>query len=139
MRKQIAISISTCLMLLALTMTAVAQEPSSFVAKASGEGTIKIGKEEFKLYSVVVKVFDDGKAEINLITDITVFIQGAWVRGSDNSKGLDLTITGHAMSSNLEGRGKLVLSEDQKSITALNLEVVNMTSKKVIKVTFVGK
>src|SRR6185503_6253551 len=121
MRKQIAISISTFLMLLALGITAVAQESSSFIAKASGEGTIKIGKEEFKLYSVVVKVFDDGKAEINLITDITVFIQGSWARGSDNSKGLDLTVTGTAMSSNLEGRGKLVLSDDQKSITTLNL------------------
>ena len=139
MRKQIAISFSMFLMLLALAITAGAQEPSSFVAKADGEGTIKIGKEEFKLHAVVVKVFDDGKAEINLLTDITVFIQGSWVRGNDNSKGLDITISGSAMSSNLEGSGKLVLSEDQKSVTALKLDVVNQTSRKVIKVSFVGK
>ena len=138
MRKQIAIAFSICLMLLALAMTAVAQEPSSFVAKGNGKGTIKIGKEEFKLHAVVVKLFEDGKAEIHLITDITVFIQGFWARGSDTSKDIDLQI-GNVMSNNMDGGGKLSLSEDNKSVINLKLEVFNKTSKRVIKVDFIAK
>ena len=141
MRKLIAIAFSICLMalVLALAMAAVGQQPASLVAKANGEGTIKFGKEEFKLNAVVVKLFEDGKAEIQLVTDITVFIQGSWGRSRDTSRDLDLTITGNITSKSLEGGGKLYLSEDRKSITALKLEVVNRISKKLIKVDFVAK
>ena len=139
MRKQIAIALSIFLMSLALAMTAVGQQPTSLVATANGEGTIKFGEEEFKLHAVVVKLFEDGKAEIQLVTDITVFIQGSWGRSSDTSRDLDITITGNLSSKSLDGGGKLYLSEDRKSITALKLEVVNKMSKKLIKVDFVAK
>ena len=139
MRKQIAIALSIFLMCLALAMTAVGQQPASLVATANGEGTIKFGEEEFKLHAVVVKLFEDGKAEIQLVTDITVFIQGSWGRSSDTSRDLDITITGNLSSKSLDGGGKLYLSEDRKSITALKLEVVNKMSKKLIKVDFVAK
>ena len=139
MRKQIAIALSIFLMCLALAMTAVGQQPASLVATANGEGTIKFGEEEFKLHAVVVKLFEDGKAEIQLVTDITVFIQGSWARSSDTSRDLDITITGNITAKSLEGGGKLYLSEDRKSITALKLEVVNRISKKLIKVDFVAK
>src|SRR5438034_5590061 len=139
MRKQIAIALSIFLMSLALAMTAVGQQPASLVATANGEGTIKFGEEEFKLHAVVVKLFEDGKAEIQLVTDITVFIQGSWGRSSDTSRDLDITITGNLSSKSLDGGGKLYLSEDRKSITALKLEVVNKMSKKLIKVDFVAK
>ena len=139
MRKQIAVALSIFLMCLALAMTAVGQQPASLVATANGEGTIKFGEEEFKLHAVVVKLFEDGKAEIQLVTDITVFIQGSWGRSSDTSRDLDITITGNLSSKSLDGGGKLYLSEDRKSITALKLEVVNKMSKKLIKVDFVAK
>jgi hypothetical protein len=125
--------------LLTLTVTAVGQQPTSLVASVSGEGTIKLGKEEFKIHAIVVKLFEDGKAEINLITDITVFVEGSWSRSSETSKDLDLKITGNSMSNNMEGGGKLYLSEDRKSITGLKLEVLNKTSRKVIKADFVAK
>ena len=65
------------LMLAGLTM---AQQPKSLMATANGEGSIKFGKEEFKIYAVVIKCFEDGKAEISLVTDITVFVNGNWSR-----------------------------------------------------------
>jgi hypothetical protein len=141
MRKQIAIAFSICLMslVLALATAAGGQQPASLVATANGEGTIKFGEEEFKLHAVVVKLFEDGKAEIQLVTDITVFIQGSWERSSDTSRDLDITITGNITSKSLDGGGKLYLSEDRKAITALKLEVVNRVSKKLIKVDFVAK
>jgi hypothetical protein len=141
MRKLVAIAFSICLMslVLALAMAAAGQEPASLVAKANGEGTLKFGEEEFKLHAVVIKAFEDGKAEIQLVTDITVFIQGTWGRSSETARDIDITITGNITSNSLTGGGKLYLSEDRKSITALKLEVVNKISKKVIKVDFVAK
>ena len=138
MRNQIVIAFSIFLISLALAMTAVGQQPASLVATANGEGTIKFGEEEFKLHAVVVKLFEDGKAEIQLVTDITVFIQGSWGRSSDTSRDLDITITRNINSKTLNGGGKLYLSEDRKAITALKLEVVNRINK-LIKVDFVAK
>jgi len=127
------------LVLLMLAGIAVAQQPKSLVATANGEGSIKFGKEEFKIYSVVVKCFEDGKAEISLVTDITVFVNGNWSRTDDMSNEIALKITGGSVSGNLDGGGKLLLTADRKSITGLNLQVVNRTTKKVIKANFVAK
>jgi hypothetical protein len=139
MRKQVTIAISICLISLLPAMTSVAQEPSSFIAKGSGEGTIKLGKEEFKLHAVLVKLYEDGKADFHLVSDITVFIQGSWTRSNSASKDIDLKISGNVTSDSLDGVGKLSLSEDNKTIIHLRLEVLNKISKKVIKVEFAGK
>ena len=133
--KHKTIAIAVFLLLLALPYVASGQEPKALVASAKGEGTITLGKEEFKLHSIVVKLFEDGKTEINLVTDITVFIAGAWTRGDDGDKSINLTTT----ASNLEGGGKLFLGDDHKSVTGLKLEVFNKISKKNIKVDFVAK
>ena len=118
---------------------AVGQAPKSLVASANGEGTIKLGKEEFKIYAVVVKLFEDGKAEINLVTDITIFINGTWSRRDEADKTIDLKITGGSVSGNLDGGGKISLNDDRKSIKGLKLQVVNKTTDKVIKADFVAK
>lgn len=126
-------------MLLALAGIAGGQQPKALVASADGDGTIKLGKEEFKIYAVVVKLFEDGKAEINLVTDITVFVQGTWSSGNDVQKGIDLHITGNVAAGNLEGSGKIFLRDDRKSIASLNLEVLNKGTKKTIKANFTAK
>jgi hypothetical protein len=133
--KHKTIPIAVFLLLLVLPFVASGQELKSLVASAKGEGTIKLGREEFKLHAIVVKLFEDGKTEINLITDITVFLAGTWSRGDDADKSINLTTT----ASNMEGGGKLFLGEDRKSITGLKLEVFNKISKKNIKVDFVAK
>ena len=124
-RKHTAIAISILVALLTLPGIAGGQAPKSLVASASGEGTIKLGKETFKLNAIVVKLFEDGKAEINLVTDITVFISGTWSRSDDAAKAIDLKITGNMMAGSAEGSGKLFLNEDRKSIAGLKLEVLN--------------
>jgi len=132
------IYIFTVLMLFTVSAIAMGQENKSLVTTAKGEGAITFGQEQFKIHSVVVKLFEDGKAEINLITDISVFITGKWSRGSD-AKTIDLDITGTVTEGRLEGGGKLFLSDDRKSIKSLNLEVVNKLTKNTIKVDFVTK
>jgi hypothetical protein len=139
-RKHSAITVFTFCALLALSSVAFAQDPTpSLVASANGEGKIKLGKEEFKLNAVVVKGFQDGKIEINLITDITVFINGTWSRASENDKTIDVKITGGSNSGNLDGGGKLFLTDDRKSIASLKLQLVNKITKKTITADFVAK
>lgn len=121
------------------SVTAAQDPPASLVATAHGDGKIKLGKEEFKLNAIVVKLFQDGKAELNLITDITVFIEGTWSRANETDKTIDLKITGNSMSGNLDGSGKLFLTEDRKSIAGLKLQVTNKTTKKNVTADFVAK
>ncbi|HEY5885121.1 MAG TPA: hypothetical protein VIT88_10565 [Pyrinomonadaceae bacterium] len=138
-RTQKLICLPTLLLLLTFTVTAVGQEAGNRVLNTSGQGTIKLGKEQFKLHAVVAKLFEDGKVEFNLVTDMTVFVSGTWVRATDSANDIDIKITGNVVGGNLEGGGKLSFSEDQKSIRALKLNVVNKTSKKVIQVDFTAK
>ena len=135
-----ATALAIFLSLLSFTVSARGQEPASLVASANGEGTIKLGKEEFELHAIVVKLFEDGKAELQLVTDITVFVNGTWTRGVGGAKEIDLKITGNtATTGTLEGAGKLFLNEDGKSIKGLKLHVVNKISRKVIEVNFIAK
>lgn len=131
------------LLLLGFSLVAVnsisAQQPASLVASANGEGQIKIGKEEFKLEAVVVKLFEDGKAELQLVTDITVFIEGTWTRPRDDEKSIDLKITGTITARNMTGGGKILLTGDRKSIAGLKLQVLNKTSRRNITAEFTAK
>ncbi|HKR60498.1 MAG TPA: hypothetical protein VJS64_12250 [Pyrinomonadaceae bacterium] len=135
-RKQNAVTVSIILMLLSLPGIGAGQAPKSIVASAKGEGVIKMGDEEFKIQSVVVKLFEDGKAEIQVVSDITAFVSGTWSRADDASKSIDIKITGNMMS---EGGGTLLVGEDRKSIAELHLKVVNKASKKMITADFVAK
>lgn len=124
---------------MALPSFAADDPPTSLVASAKGEGTIKLGREEYKLNAVVVKLFSDGKAELNLITDITVFITGNWSRSSETAKSIDLKITSSVTGGNLDGGGKIFLTDDRKSISGLKLQVLSKTSRKTITAEFVAK
>ena len=76
--------------------------------------------------------------EINLVSDITVFIAGTWSRANQNDKTIDLKITGGSVSGNLEGGGKLTLADDGK-ISTLRLQVVNKITKKIVSADFTAK
>jgi hypothetical protein len=139
-RKHSAITVFTFCALLVLSNVAFAQDPQpSLVFSANGEGKIKLGKEEFKLNAVVVKGFQDGKIEINLVSDITIFISGAWSRANEADKTIDVKITGGSVSGNLDGGGKIFLTDDRKSITGLKLQVVNKITRKTITADFTAK
>ena len=124
---------------MALPSFAADDAPASLVASAKGDGTIKLGKEEYKLTAVVVKLFADGKAELNLVTDITVFITGTWSRENETAKTIDLKITSTVTGGNLDGSGKIFLTDDRKSISGLKFQVLSKVSRKTITAEFVAK
>ena len=70
------------LTLLAMSNLASAQETTSLLATANGKGTLTVGKEEFKVTSVVVKLKEDGTAEITLVTDLQLFVTGTWSKAA---------------------------------------------------------
>jgi hypothetical protein len=138
-RKCFAIASIALCVVMAFPALAADDPPASIVASANGAGTIKLGKEEFKLNAVVVKLFADGKAELNLITDITVFITGTWSRANETDKSIDLKITSSVTGGNLDGGGKLFLTDDRKSISGLKLQMVSKASRKTVTAEFVAK
>lgn len=108
------------------------------LAHANGDGMLKVGSEQFKIGSVVVKLLDDRKAEITLVSDITFFVTGTWSQNSESQDSVDLQITGGASPGGLDGGGKLTLGKDSKDLR-LTLKGKSRTSKKSVEVQFVGK
>lgn len=134
------ISIAASILMLAIltgTVTvAQAQEVQYRLANSNGNGTLKVGGETFKITSVVVKLMDDHKAEITLISDITVFLSGTWSTKTDQQQEIDLQITGGATPGGMDATGKLVLSDDAKSVLRLAIKGASRTRKRPFEVTF---
>ena len=135
MLRQRVFAICVCAVLFALPGAVGGQDQKSIIASASGEGTLRLGKEKFKVHAVVIKLLEDGKAELNLLSDITIFIPAAWTRTDSASRTIELTTT----DTKMEGGGQLLLREDGKSIAGLKLEVFNRISGKTVTVEFVAK
>jgi len=87
------------------------------------------------VHAVVIKLLEDGKAELNLISDITIFIAATWSRTDSASRTIELATT----DTKMEGGGHLLLRDDGKSIAGLKLEVFNRISGKTVTVDFVAK
>ncbi|HEY8224161.1 MAG TPA: hypothetical protein VIG25_02710 [Pyrinomonadaceae bacterium] len=139
-RKRHIVSVTlTTLLLLVTPAFALLQEQKSVVASANGEGTLRIGKEKFKVNAVVVKLLEDGNAEITLVTDITVFVSGTWRRGSATDKVIDVNITGTATKGGVEGSGKIFLAEDGKSLAKLKFQALNKITNRNVELDFIAK
>jgi len=127
------------LMLGATFVGAKAQENQSRLAVASGQGTLRVGEERFKINSVIVKLIEDRKAEITLVSDITVFLTGTWSNHGESREEVDLEVTGGASPGGMEGRGKVFLTSDGKSLTRLSLKGMSRTSKRPVEANFAAK
>ena len=117
---------------------AAAQEVPHRLMHANGVGTLKVGQEQFKISAIVVKLIEDRKAEITIISDITIFINGTWAPSSESAGEFDIQITGGASAGGLEGAGKLNLGKDPKPELRFTLKGKSRTSKKPVEVNFVG-
>lgn len=134
------LSIVVVLVMLCATLLVVkAQENQSRLAYAKGQGTLRVGDERFEINSVIVKLIDDRKAEITLASDITVFLSATWSTHGESQQEYDLEVTGGATPGGLEGRGKVFLSSDGKSVTRLSLKGVSRTTKRIVEANFEGK
>ena len=117
-----------------LSMPVVAKVQQDRLAHANGDGKLKVGQEQFKINAVSVKLLDDHKAEIILVSDITVFLSGTWSQHAESQEEFDIQITAGAAPGGLEGNGKLTLGKEMR----LTLKGASRTSKKNVEVYFVG-
>lgn len=115
-----------------------AQEGQERLAHSNGQGVLKVGAEKFNISSVIVKLLPDRKAEITLVTDITVFLNATWSNRGESQQEFNLEIIGGATASGVQGTGSVVLGSDGKSVTKLSLKGVSRTSKRTIQADFQG-
>jgi hypothetical protein len=132
-----------CILLLLLAVTAFAQD-KSIVAHANGDGTLKLGDEKFKVSSVVIKLFEDGKAEINLVSEITVFVSGSWSWKDDTKQVINLKISGGATGGGVEANGELFLRDSaeagqRRSIDRVSLDGTSKTTHRDLTLNFQAK
>ena len=134
------LSIVVLLVMIAATLPATeAQDNQSRLAVGKGQGTLKVGEERFKINSVIVKLIDDRKAEITLVSDITVFLNATWSNHGESQEEFDLDITGGSNAGAMDGTGKVFLSTDGKMVTRLSLKGTSRTTKRTVEVTFAGE
>ncbi|PWT89703.1 MAG: hypothetical protein C5B55_10910 [Blastocatellia bacterium] len=125
-----------------LSAPAVLSQPrtdQTKLASANGTGTIKLGREEFKLTSVLVKLLDNGQAEVTLVSEITIFLNGKWSSVPGQPHNFNLTISGGSSGGALDGTGTVNLNDDDKSVTRLSIKGTGRLSKKSIEITFQGQ
>ncbi len=127
------------LALLVAPNLAAPQGPTSLLASARGQGTLTVGKEQFKVSGVVVKLKEDGTGEITVVTDLQLFLTCTWSINADLNKGIDLKITGGTNAGSVEGSGKLLLRSDGKSIASLSIDASSNTAKRKIQLDFVAE
>ena len=127
------------LTLSASSVFAQSQDDKTRLAHANGQGTIKVGQEQFKVTSVVVKLLDDKSAELTLVSDITFFLSGTWSQQADSDQNFEIKITGGASGGGVEGAGTLTLGKDTQSAVRLDLKGQSRTTKKVLEIHFEGK
>ena len=139
-KQKLAASLILVLAIFAASVAVTAtQDVPQRLAHANGVGTLKVGQEQFKISGVIVKLLDDRKVEITIISDITIFISGTWAASSESQEAFDIQITGGQSAGGLEGAGKLNLGKDTKPELRLTLKGKSRTSKKSVEVNFVGK
>lgn len=133
------IGVITLLSLLAVPNLAAPAELTSLLANAKGQGTLKVGKEEFKVSFVVVKLKEDGTGEITVVTDLQLFVTCTWAAPADLSEGIDLKITGGTNPGTSQGSGKLFLKPDGKSIGSISVEGMSTAAKRKFQLKFVAE
>ena len=138
--RKLVIAASVMIVVLGVPFLAtMAQGGEERLAHSNGTGVLKVGAEKFKISSVVVKLVPDQKAELTLVSDITIFVSANWSNRAGAPQEFDLEITGGASAGGLGGNGKIVLSDDGKAVKKLNLKGANRTSKRTVEAEFTGK
>ena len=116
------------------------QDADSIVAHANGSGQLKLGDEEFKVNAVVIKLFKDGKAEISLVSELTIFVSGTWAWEGSDQKAINLKITGGATGGGVEAAGELTLREGQsgqrRAIDRVLLQGESKTTHRNVSLNF---
>ena len=135
----IGASVLALAMVGATYLVVAAQEGEDRLAVSNGKGTLRVGDQTFKINSVVVKLTHERKAEITMVSDITIFLIASWSNHGASEKEFDLEIKGPESRVGIDGNGKVILGNDGKSVARLRLKGVSRTTQRQIEANFEGK
>jgi hypothetical protein len=113
-----------------------AQEGQTRMAHANGNGTLRVGDEQFKISSAIVKLLPDHKAEITIVSDITIFLTATWSNQTDSPQQFNLELAAGSSRGGVEGTGQAFLSDDGKSLKRLTLKGVSRATKRTVAADF---
>jgi len=120
-----------------LPASAPGQNFDSLTAVARGHGVIADEFEERKFTGALAVLRQDGTMLITLYSDLQLQAQGTWSPSDSSPVEILLKITGGELSGNATGTGKLLLSEDRKSIRELTIKGRSFAGRE-IAITFVA-
>lgn len=121
-----------------LPVSAQSGESESLIISAKGHGKLSLVVDERKITSALVVLRQNGTVLITVTADLMLQAEGTWKATASSPEEIVLKITGGAVKGEVIGSGKLLLTEDRKSIKELT---VNLTSSdgQEISVTFVAE
>jgi hypothetical protein len=120
-----------------LPASAQGQNFDSLTAVANGHGVIAEAVEERKFTAALAVLRQDGTVLITLYSDLQLQAQGTWSASNSSPQEILLKITGGEVNGNARGTGKLLLSNDRKSIKELTIKGKLFGGREIV-VTFVA-
>lgn len=102
-----------------------------------GHGSIVSTIEDRKIAAAVVVLRRNSTALITLISDLQLHAEAQWSTSESSAQEIELKITGGELNGNASGSGKLILSEDGKSIKELLIKGKSFDGRE-LTVTFVS-
>jgi hypothetical protein len=120
-----------------LPVHAQEQRSNLLTVVAKGDGVIADGHEERKFTSALAVLRQDGTMVLTLCSDLQLQARGTWSTSDSSTEEILLKITGGELSGNATGTGKLLLTDDRKSIRELTIKG-KLFDGREITVTFVA-
>ena len=121
-----------------LPVSAQSQESESLIIKATGHGKLSLAVDERKITSALVVLRQNGTALITVTADLLLQAEGTWKAVASSPEEIVLKITGGAVKGEVIGSGKLLLTEDRKSMKELTINLRSSDGQE-ISVTFVAE
>lgn len=121
-----------------LPVYAQSQESESLIIKAKGHGKMSSVVDERKITSALVVLRQNGTVLVTVTADLQLQAEGTWKATASSPEEIVLKITGGAVKGELIGSGKLLLTEDRKSMKELTVNLRSSDGQD-ISVTFVAE
>jgi len=121
-----------------LPVSAQVQQSEGLTVYGKGHGSIVSTFEERKIAAALVVLRPNGTALITLFSDLQLHAEAQWSASESSSQEIDLKITGGELSGNVSGSGKLILTDDGKSIKELLIKSKSFDGRDLM-LTFVAE
>ena len=121
-----------------LPVSAQSGESESLIIWAKGHGKLSLVVDERKITSALVVLRQNGTVLITVTADLLLQAEGTWKATASSPEEIVLKITGGAVKGEVIGSGKLLLTNDRKSMKELTINVRSLDGQD-IAVTFVAE